>query len=116
MARKKASEETDETKEEGLVTQQDFTTNTDAAIDAFCRRWRMALSPTERDVEDFDIMRLRHELGLYRTPEGMDLFPRARRILQERGYVFRSAFGSEIMFLVRRGTEIEMDFDEAELV
>ncbi|MBR1800708.1 MAG: hypothetical protein IJ767_04345 [Bacteroidaceae bacterium] len=111
MAKKKEEEEP---KKESLVTLDDFADNLSDAVAAFVARWRMALSPSERGVEDFDIMRLRHELSLYRTPDGEDLFPHARRLLAEQGYTFRSAFGSEIMFLVRRDRGITMDFDEAE--
>lgn len=111
MAQKKEEEEA---KKESLVTLDDLEGNLSDTVAAFVARWRMALSPSEQGVEDFDIMRLRHELSLYRTPDGEDLFPHARRLLAEQGYTFRSAFGSEIMFLVRRDRGITMDFDEAE--
>ena len=109
MGKKKEAEETDN---ESLVSLDDLVDNLNDTIHAFCKRWRMAMSATERDVEDFDIMRLRSELGLFRTPEGLDLFPKARKQLAEMGYTFANAFGSEIMFLVRRERDIVIPADD----
>lgn len=108
MGKKKEAEEADN---ESLVSIDDLMDNLNDTIHALCERWRMAVSATERDVEDFDIMRLRTELGLFRTPEGLDLFPKARKLLAGMGYTFSNAFGSEIMFLVRRDHDIVIPVD-----
>ncbi len=108
MGRKKKADE-DNSESSGLVKESDYIDNLTESVNAFCDTWRVALSPAEQNVEDFDIMRVRNALGLYRNPEGLDIFPRARKMLAERGYVFRAAFDSEVMFLVRRGHEIQMD-------
>ncbi len=106
---KKKKNEEENTSSSSLVSEADYKDNLMETILAFTNTWRMAFSPLERDVEDFDVMRLRHALGLYRSPEGIDLFPRARKELALRGYTFQQAFGSEVMFLVRRGKEISME-------
>lgn len=97
MSRKKDKKEEQNT--EPLELPMGIMENLARDVAHFINAWRPAISRTEEGCVDFSIGRLRAALGLYRYPDGLDVFGEARRRLEEQGYAFQSFCGQPTLFV-----------------